>query len=289
MAWRDRNGNLIPGDDGNNRITRFCYGTRLGRAVVSILVRPGVSKAAGRWMDSRVSRLAIRPFIRKHAIPMAEYEERAFCSFNDFFTRRVREGARPVDREPTHLIAPCDSKCSVYPIGEDARFCVKQTAYTLAELLEDPALAARFTGGVFLLFRLTVGDYHRYCYIDNGTKGENIHIPGVFYTVQPAANDRYPIYKKNTREYTLLESENFGTVLMMEVGATMVGRIVNEHGAGAVKRGQEKGRFEFGGSTVIVCLQKGCARIDEDLLANTRSGDETVVKYGEKIGIADTV
>ena len=78
MAWRDRNGNLIPGDDGNNRITRFCYGTRLGRAVVSILVRPGVSKAAGRWMDSRVSRLAIRPVIRKHAIPMAEYEERAF-------------------------------------------------------------------------------------------------------------------------------------------------------------------------------------------------------------------
>ena len=98
------------------------------------------------------------------------------------------------------------------------------------------------------------------------------------------ANDHYPIYKENTREYTILDSENFGPMLLMEVGATMVGRIVNYHGACSVQRGQEKGRFEFGGSTVIVCLEKDRVILDEDLVRNTREGIETVVKLGEKIG-----
>ena len=129
-----------------------------------------------------------------------------------------------------------------------------------------------------------MGDYHRYCYAESGEKGENIRIPGVFHTVNPAANDRYPIYKENTREYTLLETRQFGTVLQMEVGATMVGRIVNYHGAKTVTRGEEKGRFEFGGSTVILCLEKDRAMVDADILKNTAAGIETVVKMGEKIG-----
>ena len=128
--------------------------------------------------------------------------------------------------------------------------------------------------------------YHRYSYADTGVKGENVHINGVFHTVNPVANDHYPIYKENTREYTILESGNFGPMLMMEVGATMVGRIVNYHGAGPVQRGQEKGRFEFGGSTLIVCLEKGRAVMDPDLLSNTRAEIETVVKLGQKIGVA---
>lgn len=286
MQWRDRNGNPVQGDDGQDKLLAFLYGTTFGRGIVSLLVRPWISNLAGRLMDSSLSVIAVKPFLKKSRIDMTEYEQRKFRSFNDFFTRRILEEKRPIDREPGHLIAPCDSKLTVYPITADSRFRVKNTEYTLQSLLKDPVLARRYEGGTFLIFRLTVGDYHRYSYADSGIKGENIHIPGVFHTVNPVANDHYPIYKENTREYTVLESERFGSVLMMEVGATMVGRIVNYHGAGPVQRGQEKGRFEFGGSTIVMCLEKDKAVIDADVIANTKEDIETVVKLGQKIGVA---
>jgi phosphatidylserine decarboxylase len=73
----------------------------------------------------------------------------------------------------------------------------------------------------------------------------------------------------------------------MEVGALLVGKIVNHHGPAAVRRGQEKGYFQFGGSTVVLLLKKDTALLDEDILENSRNGIETVVKFGEKIGTAN--
>lgn len=285
MIWRDRNGNLVPGDDGQDRFLEWMYGTRPGRLLVKLMIRPGVSRAAGWLLDRRVSALAVRPFIRKNHICMDDFEQRRFRSFNDFFTRRVLPGKRPVDDAPAHLIAPCDSKLTVYDIQPDSRFRVKGTEYTLEGLLQSKELAETFLGGTLLLFRLTVGDYHRYTYIDSGFVTGSTRIPGVFHTVNPAAASRCPIYRENTREYSLLESLRFGTVLQMEVGAAMVGRIVNAPGSRNVRRGEEKGRFEFGGSTVIVLLQKGRAILDADLLRNTAQDAETVVRLGERIGI----
>lgn len=285
MIWRDRNGNLVPGDDGQDRFLEWMYGTRPGRLLVKLMIRPGVSRAAGWLLDRRVSALAVRPFIRKNHICMDDFEQRRFRSFNDFFTRRVLPGKRPVDDAPGHLIAPCDSKLTVYDIRPDSRFRVKGTEYTLEGLLQSKELAETFLGGTLLLFRLTVGDYHRYTYIDSGFVTGSTRIPGVFHTVNPAAASRCPIYRENTREYSLLESLQFGTVLQMEVGAAMVGRIVNAPGSRNVRRGEEKGRFEFGGSTVIVLLQKGRAILDADLLRNTAQEAETVVRLGERIGI----
>lgn len=285
MIWRDRNGNLVPGDDGQDRFLEWIYGTRPGRLLVKLMIRPGVSRAAGWLLDRRVSALAVRPFIRKNHICMDDFEQRRFRSFNDFFTRRVLPGKRPVDDAPAHLIAPCDSKLTVYDIRPDSRFRVKGTEYTLEGLLQSKELAETFLGGTLLLFRLTVGDYHRYTYIDSGFVTGSTRIPGVFHTVNPAAASRCPIYRENTREYSLLESLRFGTVLQMEVGAAMVGRIVNAPGSRNVRRGEEKGRFEFGGSTVIVLLQKGRAILDADLLRNTAQDAETVVRLGERIGI----
>lgn len=285
MIWRDRNGNLVPGDDGQDRFLEWMYGTRPGRLLVKLMIRPGVSRAAGWLLDRRVSALAVRPFIRKNHICMDDFEQRRFRSFNDFFTRRVLPGKRPVDDAPAHLIAPCDSKLTVYDIQPDSRFRVKGTEYTLEGLLQSKELAETFLGGTLLLFRLTVGDYHRYTYIDSGFVTGSTRIPGVFHTVNPAAASRCPIYRENTREYSLLESLQFGTVLQMEVGAAMVGRIVNAPGSRNVRRGEEKGRFEFGGSTVIVLLQKGRAILDADLLRNTAQDAETVVRLGERIGI----
>ena len=107
---------------------------------------------------------------------------------------------------------------------------------------------------------------------------------GVLHTVNPIANDYFPIYKENAREYSILRNQEFGDILMMEVGALLVGKIVNHHGKAHVSRGQEKGYFQFGGSTVVLLLKAGVVEIDEDILENSRAGIETVVKYGEKIG-----
>lgn len=215
---------------------------------------------------------------------MEEYEERKYTSFNDFFIRKIKESQRKIDHQPNHLISPCDGKLSVYRINQNSRFIIKNTPYTLKSLLNDEELADYYENGILLLFRLTVDDYHRYCYIDNGKKSKNYQIKGFFHTVNPVANEVVPVYKENTREYTILYSENFGKVLIMEVGAMLVGKIVNYHEEANVKRGEEKGRFEFGGSTIIVCLEKGRAVIDKDILCNSLNGMETLVKIGEKIG-----
>ena len=206
MTWRDRNGRTVPGDAGQDRFLEWMYGTGLGRCLVRVMILPWVSRGAGWLLDRRISALAVKPFIKSNHIPMEDFERRRYHSFNDFFTRRVLEGRRPVDPEPNHLIAPCDSKLTVFPVEEDSCFWIKGVAYTLEQLLRDKALAEHFLGGTLLLFRLTVGDYHRYSYIDSGFIGEEHRIEGVYHTVNPAAAGRYPIYRENTREYALLES-----------------------------------------------------------------------------------
>ena len=135
------------------------------------------------------------------------------------------------------------------------------------------------------MFRLCVEDYHRYIYVDDGRVGETVRIPGVLHTVNPVANDKFPIYKENTREYSLLSSDHFGTILQMEVGAMMVGKIQNRHVRGdRVYRGQEKGNFAFGGSTVILMTSQGAVDPDKDILVNSMRGIETKVKLGERVG-----
>ena len=215
---------------------------------------------------------------------MSQFEDRKFRSYNDFFTRKVKPEKRIVDMEPSHLISPCDSKLTVYRIDRRSIFRIKGSHYRVADLLRNKFMSDRFNGGLCLIFRLEVDDYHRYCYIDDGIKTENTFIPGELHTVNPIALEKYNIYKRNSREYTLIHTEHFGDVVQVEVGAMMVGRICNRHGAKSVHRGEEKGRFEFGGSTIVMLLEKGAAEIDHDILKNSFEGFETIVKYGEKIG-----
>jgi len=284
MKCMDRNGNEISQNDAQNKILSYLYKSQPGRILLKVLVQPWVSKLSGAVLDSSWSKVLIPLFIKSYKINMDEYEERGFSSYNDFFTRRIKAGKRVIDQEPDHLIAPCDGKLTVYHIDEDSKFIIKDTPYTLHSLLRSRKLADYYKGGTLLVFRLTVDDYHRFCYIDNGKKTKNYHIKGVFHTVNPLANEHFPIYKENTREFSLLDSENFGRIMIMEVGALLVGRIVNYHEEKEVKRGEEKGKFEFGGSTIAVCLKKGKANIDEDIIRNSAKGIETVVRMGEKIG-----
>ena len=265
------------------RAAAFLYGTAPGRILLRGLTRPWFSKLGGRVMDSRLSALAVRGFVRRHAIDMSQCEKTRFSSFNDFFTRRLKPGARPVAGEPDALVSPCDGRLTVWPVDRDGRFPVKGTDYTLARLLSDPALAERFQGGLLWLFRLCPEDYHRYIWPADGLPGPTVAIPGLYHTVQPLERGQRPVYHENTRQYRLLQT-GFGPVVVMEVGALLVGRIVDLPADGPVRRGQEKGWFAFGGSTVILITQKGAAVPAPDIAAASQEGRETPVRQGRQVG-----
>ncbi len=284
MKQKFRNGVLIEQDNGQDRFLNRLYGSTLGRILLKPLVTPVVSKLAGAFLSTKCSCILIKPFIRNNNIDMTQFEAVKYNSYNDFFSRKICQEARPIDKKSTHFISPCDSKLTVLPISEDTRFTLKHTDYSVASLLKNKELARDYHGGYVFIFRLTVDDYHRYCYVDDGAKEKNVHIPGKFHTVNPIANDYFPIYKENTREYSILHSKHFGDIVMMEVGALLVGKIVNLHQEADVFRGQEKGYFQFGGSTVVLLTKANMVKVDEDILENSKEGIETVVKYGERIG-----
>lgn len=182
------------------------------------------------------------------------------------------------------MIAPCDGRLTAYPITGKCVFRIKNSVYDVGSLLANEQLADEFIDGICLIFRLTPDDYHRYSYIDNGEVVSEKKIKGVLHTVRPVALQRYNVYAQNAREYTVLKMENFGKVIQMEVGALFIGRIVNHRTCGVFKRGQEKGMFEFGGSTIVILFQKNTIIVDENIAKNTQNNKETVVRMGNKIG-----
>lgn len=284
MKYIDRMGQKKQVSSKQDKLLKMLYSNILGRCVIKVFVQPSISEIGGAFLNTGLSFYFIKPFIKYTNIDLEEYEEKDYKSYNDFFTRKIKKECRPISISPEKLISPCDGKLSVYEINKNRTFQIKHTCYQLEHLLHSRKLAEKYQEGYACIFRLTVDDYHRYCYIDDGVKSDNYKIPGIFHTVNPIANDYYPIYKENTREFSLLKSKNFGTVLMMEVGALLVGKINNYHKKSAVKKGEEKGRFEFGGSTIVLLFQKDKVELDSDLLDNTREGFETIVKMGETIG-----
>ena len=262
----------------------FLYGSVVGRTVLKGLTAPSLSKACGRILDSAASGILIDPFVRKNGIDLSEFETESMRSFNDCFSRKIKPGLRPVDPEPEHLIAPCDGLLSISGILEDTVLHVKNSSYRLPDLLKSRRLADHYRDGLCLVYRLCVNHYHRYCYVDSGRKSRNTFIPGELHTVRPVALEKIPVFARNCREYTLLKTENFGTVLQMEVGAMLVGRIVNYDQEAYVQRGQEKGMFQYGGSTIIVLLQKGRADLLPQFAGTLVSGEEIPVKMGQQVG-----
>ena len=281
---KTRNGNYVVKNEGQSKALEYLYRTWSGNLLLKALTRPIVSKIAGAFCDSPLSAFMIVPFIKKSGIDMREYHFGWFRSYNEFFTRQIRSEYRPVDMSPEILISPCDSKLSAYKIGENSRFEIKGGSYTVKSMLKCGKLAQQYKNGWCLIFRLEVDDYHRYIYFDSGKKSDNTHIDGVLHTVNPIALEKADFYKENSREFCILHTENFGDAVQIEVGAMLVGRIKNHHQSRSVKRGQEKGMFEFGGSTIVLLLKDAVAEIDEDILKNSSEGIETVVKMGEKIG-----
>ncbi len=277
--------NILPPEEKPKKSLRFLYYNPFGGLVLKLLTRRWISKLAGKYLDSRLSKGMIKKYIRNNGIDMDLYEQEEYSCFNAFFTRRIKKELRPFDPDPSAFCSPCDGKLTLFKIDEESRFEVKGFTYTTETLLQSKELAEKYKGGYCFIFRLCVDDYHRYAYLDDCEKGENVFIKGKLHTVQPTALERRRVFTENCREYTVLKTANFGEVTQVEVGAMMVGRIVNNHGAGEFKRGEEKGRFEFGGSTIVVLVEKGKVAPDEELLKNTEDGNETIVKCGERLGV----
>lgn len=285
VTYITRDGTKIDGTTGQDHLLEVIYGHALTRMLLRPFLSPAVSDICGKFLSTRLSRRIIPSFVKKNHIDLGIYEKQEFDSYNAFFTRKIKAEQRPINEQKNILISPSDGKVTAYPITQKGRFWIKHTQYSAAQLLKDERLAERYMGGWIYVIRLTVDDYHRYCYVADGRKSRQRKIRGVLHTVNPVANDYYPIYKMNSREYCLLKTKELGTIILMEVGALMVGKINNhEEDSAQVKRGDEKGMFEFGGSTIVVMTEPGMAEPDKDIIHNTKAQAETLVKMGEPIG-----
>lgn len=265
-------------------ILRFLYGTALGRMALKLLVQPEISEAAGRYLSSGASKWLVSYYIRKYQIDMRDIDipQGGFSSFNDFFTRK--RSTECFDVSYGHLISPCDGFLSFVKIRENTVFDIKSTCFTLEDLLQDHELAEQFRDGSALIFRLTPANYHRYCYAESGKILLHRRIQGRLHCVRPIALRAVPVFAQNSREYQVLQTEKFGAVVQMEIGALLVGKIRNSKllpGCDHVQKGEEKGYFEFGGSTIVILLGKNEACPNENLYKR-RNGDGEIPVSEEK-------
>ena len=286
MKYRNRQGEEFEQTTSQDKLLRKMYDSYFCRAVLRFLSIPAFSKIAGLFMDSKLSAGFISDFVQSNDIDLSDYEPQAYKSFNDFFKRKIRPSARPLPKDKNVLISPSDGKVTAYEIDKVNGFVIKNSVYSVSSLLRDKKLAKRYENGYAVIVRLTPDDYHRYCYAATGVKSHDRTIKGVLSTVNPVVNEYVPVYKENSRNYCLIRTEEFGDIIQMEVGALLVGRITNAHpyGRRTVLRGEEKGYFEFGGSTIVLLLEKNKVELCSDLLENTREGFETKLKQGEAVG-----
>lgn len=286
MKYRDRTGREYIRTTSQDSFLDAAYKSIPGRALMRFISLPVFSKFAHFLLSSKLSVPFIFDFAHKNHIDMFDYEDRMYTSFNDFFIRKIKPGRRFITKDDRKLICPSDGKVSAYEIADSDTFIIKNSVYTVESLLRDKKLADRFCGGYAVIIRLTPDNYHRYVYPANGVKSHDREIKGSLHTVNTVINNYIPVYKENTRNYCLIRTEKFGDIIQMEVGAMMVGRITNAHpyGRRTVYRGEEKGYFEFGGSTIVLLLEKDKVELSEDLLKNTREGFETELLQGAIIG-----
>ena len=271
---------------------RLAYGNPAGRLLVWLLVRRAFfSRWYGRKMNRPASALQILPFIARYNINAEEFSKSPFDfkTFNEFFFRALKPAARPVAPGEGIAVFPADGRHLAFPdVDQAGGFYVKGRKFTLSELLGDAGLAEKFAGGAMLISRLCPVDYHRFHFPAAGTPGESRRINGWLYSVSPVALRRNIGYLvENKRELTLIETPAFGTVALLEIGATNVGSIKQAYTPGRkVEKGAEKGMFAFGGSCVITLFARKRMRFDADVSAQSAQFVETYARMGDRLGEA---
>ncbi|WP_163195047.1 phosphatidylserine decarboxylase [Clostridium thermarum] len=273
-----------------DRYLNWIYSSPIGMTILELLVKKKfLSALFGRYCDSRLSARKVPKFISQFDIDMSvcENKDGKFKNFNDFFIRKITKEGRPIDLNESSFISAGDGRLTVYDnIDLDNLVQVKGLTYSFKELLGTSELYDTFDKGICMILRLCPTDYHRFHFVDSGTCSHTKRLKGSYYSVNPVAlNKKEKLFCENKREWSVFKSDNFGDILYLEVGATFVGSIIQTYEPGVrVSKGDEKGYFKFGGSTVIMFLQKDKIKIDEDILQQSKLGFETKVNFGEKIG-----
>lgn len=269
---------------------RFTYGNPLGKLALHALVkRAAFSRWYGRRMDAPASRAKIDPFIRDFGVSAAEFAETpdSYRSFNEFFYRKLRPEARPIDPDPAVAVFPADGRhLGFQDLSQLDGIFIKGAVFRLDQFLGDQELAARFRDGTMVLSRLCPVDYHRFHFPVAGVAGAPRLINGPLYSVNPIALRRnIHIFSENKRALTRIESSEFGSVLMLEVGATCVGGFEYTFAPGArVPKGGEKGYFKFGGSSTVTLFERGRVRLAADLIEQTARRTELYARMGDRLG-----
>lgn len=263
---------------------RWTYGNPLGKLALHALVkRHGFSKWYGRRMSKPDSANRILPFIEKYALNPADFLESpsSYKCFNEFFFRKLKPETRPISAAP--IVFPADGRHLGFPdISKIHSFFVKGQTFDLPALLGDPALAKKYAHGSLVLSRLCPVDYHRFHFPAAGIPSQTHTIPGPLFSVSPIALAQKLSYLwTNKRTLTQLQTEEFGTILILEIGATCVGSIHQTYTPNQlVEKGAEKGYFAFGGSSTITIFEAGRVTLAKDLLENSSKQIELYARIG---------
>lgn len=266
----------------------WLYHNPVGEATLwAIAKRKIVSSVYGDMMEKPSSSDKIQPFIEEYGVDISIAQEQNFNSFNEFFIRKLKPQARPIIQDSLAVASPADGKVLAYENINNSDFYIKGVRFNVESFLNNSELAKKYKNGSMIVFRLAPPDYHRYHFPVSGKVPQaNTKIDGDYYSVNPLAlREKAEIFWLNKREYGIIESPVFGNVVMVEVGATMVGSMLQSYSGTSIKKGDEKGYFKFGGSTVVLLFEKDKIQIDQDLLLNTSNSLETTIKMGEQIAV----
>ncbi len=269
---------------------RWSYGNPLGAISLNAFVkRPFFSSWYGRRMSTPESAARVAPFIAEYGLDPADFADQpeTYRSFNEFFYRKLKPAARPIDADDDSVVFPADGRHLGFErASEIAGVFVKGQKFDLPALLGDPKLAARHADGALVLSRLCPVDYHRFHFPAAGIPGETRLIQGPLFSVNPIAlRQRLAYLWTNKRTITELKTERFGTILCMEIGATCVGTIQQTFTPGApVLKGAEKGYFAFGGSSTLTLFEPGAVQLEPDLVANSAKQIELYARIGSRMG-----
>ncbi|MFM2220278.1 MAG: hypothetical protein RLZZ553_26 [Verrucomicrobiota bacterium] len=265
---------------------RFAYGNPLGKLALHLFIkRPFFSQWYGWRMNQETSRQKIAPFLQQYSLDPSEFQDdvESYRSFNEFFYRKLKPEARPIDADPLTIVFPADGRHLAFANAEAiSSVFVKGQSFDLTELLGSAELASRYEKGALLLSRLCPVDYHRFHFPLAGIPQRAHVINGPLFSVSPIAlRQNLSYFWQNKRSITPMATENCGTVLMLEIGATCVGSIHQTYEKGqAIKKGAEKGYFAFGGSSTILLFEPGRIEIDAELLQRSRNCTETYARMG---------
>ncbi|MFA8299184.1 MAG: phosphatidylserine decarboxylase [Hyphomicrobiales bacterium] len=265
---------------------RFLYYNPFGKlALNGVVKRKFLSYIFGQFMNSKLSRPWIRSFIDNYNIELSDYKKELykFRSFNDFFYRELKPNKRSIAND---IVSPADGKIVAFDcVEKNTLFYVKGSEFSLSDFLKEEDLSEKYRNGSLAIIRLAPSDYHRFHFPASGNINQSKRIKGKYYSVSPIAMKKsLEIFCQNKREYSTLKTEKLGDILISEIGATFVGSIQQTYKPNTfVKKGNEKGYFAFGGSSILLLFEKGKIKIDDDIIENTKNGLETNIMVGERI------